>query len=80
MHVFTRWIEHPLDVRWSNRAYLAVPESGNVKVFGCRPVTDGAAHSGGRRTKASNGGNRGKGYEGRAAGLWGFVRGVRTEG
>jgi hypothetical protein len=31
-----------------------------VKVFGCRPLTDGAANSGGRRAKTSKGGNRGK--------------------
>jgi hypothetical protein len=26
-----------------------------VKVFGCRPLTNGAAHSGGRLTKTSKG-------------------------
>src|SRR5262249_13663430 len=29
--------------------------SANVKVFGCRPVTDGAARMGGRRRKTSKG-------------------------
>src|SRR6266508_4249395 len=38
-----------------------------VKVFGCRPLTDGAAHSGGRRTKTSKGGNRGREAANRAA-------------
>ncbi len=33
---------------------------------------DAASNSGGRRPKASNGGNRGKGYEGRAAGSMGI--------
>jgi hypothetical protein len=33
-----------------------------VKVFGCRPLTEGAASTGGRRRKTSKGGNRGKGY------------------
>jgi hypothetical protein len=32
-----------------------------VKVFGCRPHTSAATGSGGRRTKTSRGGNRGKG-------------------
>jgi hypothetical protein len=32
-----------------------------VKVFGCRPLTNGAVHCGGRRRKTSRGGNRGKG-------------------
>jgi hypothetical protein len=37
------------------------------------PAAHGAAsNSGGRRPKASNGGNRGKGYEGRAAGSMGI--------
>jgi len=31
-----------------------------VKVFGCRPLTGAATDSGGRRTKTSKGGNRGK--------------------
>jgi hypothetical protein len=35
-----------------------------VKVFGCRPLTDGAARMGGRRRKTSKGGNRGKRDEG----------------
>jgi hypothetical protein len=40
-----------------------------VKVFGCRPMTDGAATSEGwgRRSKTSKGGNRGQGYGGGAA-------------
>src|ERR1019366_4757901 len=33
-----------------------------VKVFGCRPLTNGAAHSGDRRTKTSKGRKRGKVY------------------
>jgi len=36
----------------------AVHESEIVKVFGCRPLTDGAARTGGRRRKTSKGGNR----------------------
>jgi hypothetical protein len=44
--------------------FAALHESGPVKVFGCRPLTDGAANSGGRRPKTSKGGNRGKGYGG----------------
>jgi hypothetical protein len=36
-------------------------KTANVKVFGCRPRANGAALSGGRRTKTSKGGNRGKG-------------------
>ena len=41
--------------------------SPSVKGFGCRPLTADAALSGGRRTKTSKGGNRGKGYAGGAA-------------
>jgi hypothetical protein len=36
--------------------------SAPVKGFGCRPLTEGARHSGGRRTKPSKGRNRGKRY------------------
>src|SRR5712692_9371253 len=36
--------------------------SPSVKVCGCRPHDGGAAHTGGRRTQTSKGGNRGKGY------------------
>ena len=43
-----------------------------VKLFGCRPHEGGAAHSGGRRTQTSKGGNRGKGYVGLAAGSMGI--------
>jgi hypothetical protein len=32
--------------------------SATVKVFGCRPMTDGATGSEGRRAKTSKGGNR----------------------
>jgi hypothetical protein len=35
-----------------------------VKVFGCRPLTEGAARMGGRRRKTSKGGNRGEGRRG----------------
>src|SRR5262249_37342914 len=35
-----------------------------VKVFGCQPLTEGAARTGGRRRKTSKGGNRGKRDEG----------------
>ena len=38
-----------------------------MKGFGCRPRANGAGDSGGRRPKASKGGNRGKGYVGGAA-------------
>ena len=41
--------------------------SAFVKGFGCRPLTEGAASTGGRRRKTSKGGNRGKGYVGDAA-------------
>jgi hypothetical protein len=34
--------------------------SAHVKVFGCRPHDGRATRTGGRRTKTSNGGNRGK--------------------
>src|SRR5664279_2661579 len=42
--------------------------SANVKVFGCRPMTDGTASTAvwGRRSKTSKGGNRGRGYGGGA--------------
>src|SRR5262245_30300794 len=43
------------------RSRFAAPHmSAFVKVFGCRPLTDGAARMGGRRRKTSKGGNRGK--------------------
>ena len=45
-----------------------------VKGFGCRPLTDGAAVSGGRRPKACKGGNRDEERDNRA-GLWGFGSG-----
>ena len=38
-----------------------------VKVFGCRPLTNEVACSGGRRTKTSKGGNRAKGERGSGA-------------
>jgi hypothetical protein len=49
--------------------FAAVHESGYVKVFGCRPMTDGTANTavGGRRSKTSKGGNRGKRCGGGAA-------------
>jgi hypothetical protein len=34
--------------------------SANVKGFGCRPLTNGSAGTGGRRPKASKGGKRGR--------------------
>ena len=49
------------------REFVAAHESVCVKGFGCRPLTSGAACTGGRRPKASKGGNRGKGYVGGAA-------------
>ena len=61
--------------------FAALHMSAFVKVFGCRPLTKCAAHSGGRRTKTSKGGNRelgGCGYAARAPrasaprALWGF--------
>ena len=66
---------------YSGKHMLDLSFSGSVKVFGCRPLTKGAAHSGGRRTKTSKGGNRelgGCGYGARALraraprALWGF--------
>jgi hypothetical protein len=41
-------------------AHMSLP----VKVFGCRPLTEGAACMGGRRRKTSKGGNRGEGRRG----------------
>ena len=42
--------------------------AGNSRPYrDCRPLTSGAAWTGGRRPKASKGGNRGKGYVGGAA-------------
>jgi len=51
-----------LEKRLAAAPTIGVP----VKGFGCRPRSDGAANSGGRRPKASKGGNRGKGYVGGA--------------
>ena len=48
--------------------------SATVKVFGCRPLTDGAATSGGRRRKTSKGGNRDEEGDNGGA-LWGFGSG-----
>ena len=45
--------------------------AANVKGFGCRPLTDSAMHSGGRRPKASKERNRGNGYERRCGALYG---------
>ena len=45
-----------------------------VKVFGCRPRANGAGDSGGRRPKASKGGNRDEERDSGAA-LWGFGSG-----
>ena len=56
-------------------AFAALHESASVKVFGCRPLTDGATHSGGRRTKTSKGGNRAKLNAVVERALWGFERG-----
>ena len=44
----------------------------SVKGFGCRPDDDGAARAGGRRPKASKGGNRAGGTCGGAAGAMGI--------
>jgi hypothetical protein len=43
---------------FSLRRFFALQESGSVKVFGCRPCTNGSTSAGGRRTKTSKGGNR----------------------
>jgi hypothetical protein len=43
-----------------------------VKVFGCRPDTNDAAGSGGRRRKTSKGGNRDEGTVGGSAGTMGI--------
>jgi hypothetical protein len=40
------------------------PRTAFVKVCGCRPQEGGAAHTGGRRTQTSKGGNRGRGHVG----------------
>jgi hypothetical protein len=42
--------------------FRARPMAESVKVFGCRPLANDATRFGGRRTKTSKGGNRGKGY------------------
>ena len=52
---------------------LASPVFG-VKVCGCRPHDGGAAHTGGRRTQTSKGGNRGRCGEAARQTLWGFRR------
>jgi hypothetical protein len=52
-----------------------------VKVFGCRPLTDGATYSGGRRTKTSKGRNRGTWDVVVQRALWGFKeRACRVDG
>jgi hypothetical protein len=38
---------------------LSRPMSAFVKVFGCRPLTEGGARMDGRRRKTSKGGNEG---------------------
>jgi hypothetical protein len=43
----------------ANSGSFASVISANVKVFGCRPFTNRAAHSSGRRRKTAKGGNRG---------------------
>jgi hypothetical protein len=45
-----------------------------VKVCGCRPHEGGAAHTRGRRTQTSKGGNRGRYGEAARQTLWGFWR------
>jgi hypothetical protein len=50
--------------RLAGAVFAALHMSAAVKVFGCRPLTDGAARTGGRRRKTSKGGNRGKEDEG----------------
>jgi hypothetical protein len=45
--------------------------SAYVKGFGCRPLTGGAANTGGRRPKASKGGNRAERKLSDAAGRYG---------
>ncbi len=44
-----------------------------VKVCGCRPHEGGTAHTGGRRTQTSNGGNRGRRGEVARQTLWGLT-------
>jgi hypothetical protein len=53
---------------------LMFKASASVKGFGCRPLTEGARHSGGRRTKPSKGRNRGKWDAIVQRALWGFER------
>jgi hypothetical protein len=53
-------------VRYRNhcgREMLRMSFSVNVKGFGCRPLAGDAAGSGGRRPKASKGGNRDEGRD-----------------
>ena len=52
--------------------YAAVHESGPVKVFGCRPLTNGSAGTEGRRPKTSKGGNRAEGRWADAASAMGI--------
>ena len=51
---------------------LASAISAIVKVCGCRPHEGGAAHTGGRRTQTSKGGNRGRRGEVARQTLWEF--------
>jgi hypothetical protein len=55
-------------------SFAALHESGCVQGFGCRPLTDGATHSGGRPTKPCKGRNRGKWDVVVQRALWGFER------
>src|ERR1700730_10660767 len=50
------------DVPTNPALFVAPHESAIVKVFGCRPHTSPATHTGGRRPKTSKGRNRGKGH------------------
>src|SRR5438552_2627545 len=56
--------------RSTGRASMSAP----VKVCGCQPHDDSAAHTGGRRTQTSKGGNRGRYGEAARQTLWGFGR------
>jgi hypothetical protein len=49
-------------------------EDGNILIYSARPHDGSAAHTGGRRTQTSKGGNRGRYGEAARQTLWGFGR------
>src|SRR5215216_4602830 len=59
--------------RTAAKSRRAARLSVHVKVCGCRPYEGGTAHTGGRRTQTSNGGNRGRCGEVARQTLWGLT-------